>query len=140
MLDASPRFLLDFLPGKNWVLMVKGRYIYNTFQNDMSILAEPALTYFWVQDRVPILNVSLSYAVYFPLNFGATLIYQSYPYLTVLWHATPDLGIELSGAYKTTTWTTSKDPAYVASGGLPYDPVNFSPWVVSLGVVYTLNF
>jgi hypothetical protein len=140
MLDASPRFLLDFLPGKSWVLMLKGRYIYNTFQNEMSVLAQPELTYFWVQDRVPVLNVSLSYAMYFPLNFGGTLIYESYPYLTVLWHATPDLGIELSGAYKTTTWTTSKDSAYVAGGGLPYDPVNFSPWVVSLGVVYTLNF
>jgi hypothetical protein len=140
MLDASPRFLLDFLPGRNWVFMLKGRYIYNTFQHEMSILARPELTWFWVQDRVPILNVSLSYDLYFPLNFGDTLIYQNYPYLTVLWHATPDLGIELSGAYKTIVWSTSKDPAYGANGGLPYDPVYFSSWVVSLGVVYNLNF
>ncbi len=140
MLDASPRFLLDFLPGRNWVLMLKGRYIYNTFQNQMSILAEPALTWFWIQDRVPILNVSLSYEMYFPLNFGDTTIYQSYPYLTVLWHATPDLGIELSGAYKTIAWSTSKDPGFAANGGLPYDPVYFSTWVVSVGVVYNLSF
>ncbi|MGD0726569.1 MAG: hypothetical protein ABSB63_13505 [Spirochaetia bacterium] len=140
MLDASPRFLLDFLPGRNWVLMLKGRYIYNSFQNEMSILAQPTLTWFWVKDRVPILNVSLSYDAYFPLNFGATLIYESYPYLTVLWHATPDLGIELSGAYKTIAWSTSQDPAFAANGGLPYDPVYFSTWVVSLGVVYNLSF
>ena len=140
MLDASPRFVLDFLPGRNWVFMLKGRYIYNTFQNEMSILAEPSLTWFWVQDRVPILNVSLSYDAYFPLNFGATTIYESYPYLTVLWHATPDLGIELSGAYKTIAWSTSHDPGFAANGGMPYNPVYFSTWVVSVGVVYNLSF
>jgi hypothetical protein len=140
MLDASPRFQLDFLPGRDWVLMLKGRYIYNTFENQMTVLAEPALTWFWVRDRVPILNVSLSYEMYFPLNFGDTTIYESYPYLTVLWHATPDLGIELSGAYRTVAWSSSEDPAYISNGGLPYDPVYFSAWVFSIGVVYNLSF
>ena len=140
MLDASPRFLLDFLPGRNWVLMLKGRAIFNTYQNQTSVLASPSLTWFWVQDRVPILNVSLSYDAYFPLNFGDTTIYESYPYLTVLWHATPDLGIELSGAYKTTAWSTSRDPAFAANGGMPYGPVYFSAWVISVGVVYNLSF
>ena len=107
-LDVSPRFQLDFLPGRNWVFLLKGRFIYNpSYENELSIMARPELTWFWVQDRVPILNVSLSYELYFPLNFGDTLIYQSYPYLTVLWHATPDLGFELSGAYKTIAWSTS---------------------------------
>ena len=140
MLDASPRFLLDFLPGRNWVLMLKGRYIYTTYQNEMSILAQPSLTWFWVQDRVPILNVSLSYDAYFPLNFGDTTVYESYPYLTVLWHATPDLGIELSGAYKTIAWSSSQNPGFASNGGLPYNPVYFSTWVVSFGIVYSLNF
>ena len=140
MLDASPRFLLDFLPGRNWVFMLKGRYIYNRYQNEMSMLAEPSLTWFWIQDRVPILNVSVSYAAYFPLNFGATTIYESYPYLTVLWHATPELGIELSGAYKTIAWSTPQDRGFAANGGMPYDPVYFSTWVFSVGVVYNLSF
>jgi hypothetical protein len=58
----------------------------------------------------------------------------------VLWHATPDLGIELSGAYKTIAWSTPQVSTYAALGGLPYDPVYFSTWVVSFGVVYSLNF
>ena len=117
MADASPRFLLPFLPGRDWVLMVKSRFLYNTFNDQASIMARPELTYFWIVDRVPILNASLSYEMYFPLNFGTTLIYEGYPYLTVLWHATPEVGIELSGAYKTTVWSTSREPGLAAGMG-----------------------
>jgi hypothetical protein len=107
MLDVSPRFQLGFLPGANWVLMLKGRYLYDVWNGQMSVMARPELTWFWIRDRDPFLNISLSYEMYFPVNFGTTFIYQSYPYLTVLWHAAPELGIELAGAYKTTVWSTS---------------------------------
>ncbi len=135
MLDVSPRFLLDFLPGRNWVFMLKGRYEYNLFNNLQSIMARPELTWFWVQDRVPILNVSLSYEMYFPLNFGSTLLYQAWPYLTLLWHATPDVGLELGGAYKTTVWSTSADA--VAD---PSYQVYFNNFAVTLGVIITLAY
>jgi hypothetical protein len=138
MLDASPRFLLDFLPGRDWVFMLKGRLIYNaSFENQVSLLARPELTWFWIQDRVPILNVSLSYELYFPLNFGTTFLYQSYPYLTLLWHATPELGIELGGAWKSTTWSASKAVANSGESIAGAFPITFRTWVVSLGVVYT---
>lgn len=137
MADVSPRFLLPFLPGQNWVLMLKSRFIYDTFNNEMSILAWPELTYFWIVDRVPILNASVGYELYFPLNFGSSLPYQSYPSLTLLWHATPEVGVELSGAYKTTTWSTSS--SWSTAGWDPYStPV--STWTVSLGAVITLTF
>jgi hypothetical protein len=137
MLDASPRIQLDFLPGGNWVLMLKGRYLYNTWNGQMSIMARPELTWFWIQDRDPFLNISLSYELYFPLNFGSTPIYQSYPYLTLLWHATPEVGIELAGAYKTTVWSTST--SWVAAGWGTYSAPENS-WAFSLGVVYTPSF
>jgi hypothetical protein len=137
MLDVTPRFKLDFLPGANWVLMVKGRYLYNTWNGQMSIMARPELTWFLMQDRDPFLNISLSYEMYFPLNFGSTLIYQSYPYLTLLWHATTELGIELAGAYKTTVWSTSA--SWQTAAWSPYStPV--TTWAFSLGVVYTPAF
>jgi hypothetical protein len=137
MLDVSPRFKLDFLPGANWVLMLKSRYLYNTWNGQMSIMARPELTWFWIQDRDPFVNVSLSYELYFPLNFGGTPIYQSYPYLTVLWHATPEIGIELAGAYKTTVWSTSASWKTAAWDSYS-TPVN--TWAFSLGVVYTPSF
>jgi hypothetical protein len=139
MLDVSPRFKLDFLPGANWVLMLKSRYLYNTFNGQMSILARPELTWFWIVDRDPFLNVSLSYEMYFPLNFGSSLIYQSYPWLSLLYHATPEIGIELAAAYKTTTWSTSKSWGDPPTSWSPYStPV--STWAFSLGVVYTPSF
>jgi hypothetical protein len=141
MLDVSPRFLLDFLPGRNWVLLLKGRFIYNpSYENELSIMARPELSWFWVQDRVPILNVSLSYQLYFPLNFGTPPLYQSYPYLTLLWHATPDVALELGGAYKTTIWSASQE---LIDSGDPITgafPVIVHTWVVSLGVIITLSF
>jgi hypothetical protein len=138
MLDLSPRFLLDFLPGGNWVLMLKTRYAYNTFNGQQSILARPELTYFWMMDRLPVLNASLSYEMYFPLNFGSTLLYQAYPYLTLLWHATPEIGIELGGAYKSTVWSSSKSWV-VDAGWSPYSETVAS-WTVSLGLVMNLSF
>jgi len=137
MLDATPRFQLGFLPGANWVLMLKGRYLYNTWNGQMSVMARPELTWFWIQDRDPFLNISLSYELYFPVNFGTTIIYQSYPYLTILWHAAPEIGIELAGAYKTTVWSTSA--SWAAALWSPYStPVN--TWAFSLGVVYTPSY
>jgi hypothetical protein len=137
MLDVSPRFKLDFLPGSNWVLMLKSRYMYNTANSQMSIMARPELTWFWIQDRDPFLNIALSYEMYFPLNFGSTPLYQSYPYLSVLWHATPELGIEAAGAYKTTIWSTS-----ASWKALAWDSYStaVSTWTFSLGVVYTPSF
>jgi hypothetical protein len=100
----------------------------------MSVMARPELTWFWIRDRDPFMNISLSYEMYFPVNFGTTAVYQSYPWLTVLWHAAPEIGIEASGAYKTTVWSTSS--SWSSRGWGSYStPIN--SWAFSLGVVYT---
>jgi hypothetical protein len=137
MLDVSPRFQLRFLPTGNWVFMLKSRYLYDTWNGQMSVVARPGLTWFWIRDRNPFLNVGVSYEMYFPLNYGSTFIYESYPYVTLLWHATPEVGIELAGAYKTTVWSTSA--SWQAAAWDSYSiPVN--SWAFSLGVVYTPSF
>lgn len=137
MLDLSPRFQLSFLPGGSWVFLLKGRYLYNTWNGQMSVMARPELTWFWIQGRDPFLNISLSYEMYFPLNFGTTPLYQSYPYLTLLWHATPEIGLELAAAYKTTTWSTSA--SWAAQSWDSYS-IPVRTWAFSLGVVYTPSF
>jgi hypothetical protein len=138
MLDVSPRFQLDFLPGRNWVLMVKGRYMLNLSDFEQSILLRPQLTWFWLVDREPFLNVSLSYDVYFPLNFGQAPIYQQYPYLTVQYSVTPALMLELGGAYRTALWSAGKPWRDMALPVSSY-PVAFSAWVIEAGVLYRLT-
>jgi hypothetical protein len=137
MADVSPRFQLGFLPTGNWVLLLKNRFEYNTWNGQMSFMTRPELTWFWIRDRDPFVNLSLSWEIYFPLNFGSTVVYQDYPYLTALWHATPEVGIEIAGAYKTTVWSTSNTwgPAGWGTYTVPQQS-----WVLSLGVVYTPSF
>jgi hypothetical protein len=138
LLDVSPRFKLDFLPGRNWVVMLKGRYILNFTTGEQSVLVRPQLTYFWLIDREPFLNVSLSYDLYFPLNFGQTLIYQQYPYLDFLYHLTPNVMLELGGAFKSTAWSAG---APWREAGLPLDgyPVFFNSWVIAAGVLFSFS-
>ncbi|MGA2766337.1 MAG: hypothetical protein ABSG17_23580 [Spirochaetia bacterium] len=135
MLDASPRFLLDLLPGRSWVLMVKGRYVYNTYENQQSIVARPELTFFWLVDRQPFMDFSAAYEAWFPLNYGTTSIYESYPWLAVRYHVTPELLVELGASYKSTVWSSS---ALAASDGFIYS-LTYSRWLLSLGVIYVLN-
>jgi hypothetical protein len=134
MLDASPRFLLDFLPGKSWVLMIKGRFIYNTFENQVSLMARPELTYFLLRDGEPLFDFQAAYEAYFPLNFGSSTIYESYPWLGIHYHLTPEVMLELAGSYKTTTWSSSQE--WLSVGASPYQ-VTYSRWVMGFGVIWT---
>jgi hypothetical protein len=134
ILDASPRFLLDFLPGQNWVFAIKNRYEYNTFNSEQSLLVRPGLTYFLLRSREPVLNFSLNYGLYFPLNFGETFIYEHGPYLSVLYHLNRNVKLELTTAFKTVIWSSSDD-----SVPGTYSVPNRS-LVVGFGVLFPVSF
>jgi hypothetical protein len=118
ILDLSPRFLLPFLPGRDWVFQLKTRYLLNTWNLQHSLQLRPELTWFWIVDRRPVLSLSLAYGLYFPLNFGETLVYEHAPYVALLYHLSPAVQLELSGSYRTRIWTTSPD--VVTAGEPPY--------------------
>jgi len=109
ILDVTPRFLLEALPGGNWILAIKNRYQYNTFNGHHSLMVRPGITYFLMRSREPLLNVSLNYGLYIPLNFGETLLYEHEPYVSVLYHLNRSVKLELTGAYKTVVWSSSED-------------------------------
>ena len=130
--DVSPRVHLDFLPGENWVLMVKSRYIINTYNGHQSVMVRPGLSYFLMADREPLLTFSLNYGLYFPVNFGSATLYEHVPYLNILYHITPMAAIELSGAYRTVIWTTSRD---VLDSSTDTYELPFKAWVFGIGAV-----
>ena len=136
MADVSPRFLLDFIPGKNWVLMLKNRYIFNTFNSEHTILVRPGLTYFLLYDREPLFNFSFNYYLYFPLNFGETTLYKHFPQVSVLYHASPLLKLELTGSYRTTFWSTSEEELEI--DGEKYSEA-YQRWVVGFGVLFNIE-
>ena len=135
ILDASPRFLLPFLPGRDWVLQVKSRYLLNFWNLQHSLQLRPELTWFWIVDRRPVLNLSLAYGLYFPLNFGETLIYEHGPYLAALYHVSPAVQLELSASYPVRIWTTSPD---AVTAGTPYQ-ASVGGLVVGLGLLLRLG-
>jgi hypothetical protein len=135
IVDVSPRFQLGFLPGRNWVLMIKGRYLLNSYELEQSILVRPGLTYFWMIDREPFLTISFNYGLYFPLNFGSTLIYEQAPYLSVLYHLSPAVKLELTGTYKSVVWSSSAD---TIANGDSYQ-VTYRAFGVGLGVLVMLR-
>ena len=136
ILDVSPRFLFDFLPGENWVFTVKNRYQYNTYNGQQSLLVRPGLTYFLMRSREPLFTFSVNYGFYIPLNFGDTFLYEHEPYLSVLYHLNRNVKLELTGAYKTVIWSTSDDSW---ANGDSYAVANRS-FVAGFGVLFPVSF
>jgi hypothetical protein len=138
LLDVTPRFLLDFLPGGNWVVSLKNRYEYNFSDSRQSLLVRPGLTWFWLVDREPVLNVSAQYATYLSLNFGDKIWYRHGPYLNLLYHLTRFLQVDLSVARQTTYWSESVD-FRESHPNEAYGNHLYRPWVVDVGFIVTLR-
>jgi len=136
--DVTPRFLLDFLPGRDWVGAVKNRYEYNFFNGHQSLLVRPGLTWFLIVDREPVLNLTAQYATYFSLDFGDRAWYRHGPYLNVLYHALPWLQIDASLGYQAVYWSESADFRRLHPGER-YTSHVYRPWTLDLGVIVTLR-
>ena len=138
IVDVTPRIQLDFIPDGNWVFALKNRYSYNFFNGHQSLLVRPGLTWFWIVDREPVINVSAQYATYFSLTFGSEFWYQHGPYVNVLYHVLPWLAVDASVGYQTIFWTESAE--YIAGHpGQSYPDNTSAPWVIDIGAVITLR-
>lgn len=138
ILDATPRFLLDFLPGRNWVLSVKNRYEYNFFNGHQSVLVRPGLTWFYLQNREPVLNLSAQYASYFSLNFGDSPWYRLGPYFNLLVHVAPWMQMDASVSRQRVYWSESESFLTEYSGAL-YETNEYVPWIVDVGIIINLR-
>ena len=136
ILDVSPRVLLDFLPGENWVFMIKNRYLFNTYNSQHTWKVRPGMTYFFLKDRSPLLNMSINYEIYLSLNFGESIIYQHWPYLTLAYHISRNAMLDLSLAYKTVKWSTSRDVIESGESGYQVDVRSF---LLGAGVLFTFQ-
>lgn len=137
LVDVSPRFLLPWLPGEDWVFMLKSRFGYNTFNDHQWLQLRPGLTYFHIVDRRPRFNASLQWDFYVPFNFGEAPLYAHWPYLNVLYHLTPTVKLDASVAHRFVTWSTSADVADDPAHG-DYTRTIRS-WMVGLGLVVQLE-
>ena len=128
-LDATPRFLLPWMPGENWVAPVKVRYSYNFRNNDQSLLLRPGLTYVVMSEREPVVSLNLNYNFYFALNFNDVPLYAHGPYFSVIGHLSEWFKLEGRVNYLMKTYQKTE------FGG---------PWIlhskhliIGLGVIFT---
>lgn len=134
--DLTPRFLLPFLPGQDWVLAVKGRYLFNTFNRHQVLLLRPQLSYFWLRRRQPLLTVSAAYGIYGALNFSDQFLYRKVPYLDVLYHLADAVKLSLGVSRRQLHWSSSADIA--RSGESDYS-VDQSSWMMRSAVILQLD-
>lgn len=129
--DATPRFLLDFIPGRNWVAPFKVRYVYNISENLHNLIIRPGLTYVIMPDRDPVLNISLNYPLYFALNWGEVPLYSHGPYLTLIGHVNQWMKIEGTLAYRYARYFVEDSGSWT---------LNSSVFTFGLGVIFTPDF
>lgn len=131
ILDATPRFQLEFLPGENWLVMVKNRYYLNFYNGNQALMVRPGLSYFYIRDREPRFSAGFAYGLYFPLNFDETLLYEESPYLNFIYFLSDRYLLEASLARRSRSWE-GKD-----TNG---DAYSFSDtdYLVGLGVIIRL--
>jgi hypothetical protein len=133
--DATPRFLMPFIPGRNWVFMFKTRYLYNTYNAQQTLKLRPGVTYFLMPNREPLLNFTFNYELYLALNYSSSLLYEQWPYLEVMYHLSKTVKLGARAAYRITNWSTSED--VIQQGDSPYE-VKYRAFV--LGAFLNLQF
>ncbi len=84
--DLSPRFLLDFLPGRDWVAMFKSRLVFNTYNGHLSLYTRPGLSYSHFRDRTVLFGFGIHYATGWSLNFGQSAQYSQQAYADGILH------------------------------------------------------
>lgn len=130
--DATPRALLPFLPGKDWVGSLKARYIYNFYNDQQTLYLRPGLTYVHMVRRSPVFNLTLAYAAGMGINFSSG-VYSHDLYANGLYHLSDGVKLELRVGWNRTAWETSADGI---EAGLDY---RFSPdlFRAGAGIIFT---
>jgi hypothetical protein len=137
MVDLTPRFLLPFLPGENWVTQFKTRYEYNFSNAQQTLLLRPGITYFQIRNRDPLFNLTFQYAAYLSLNFGDKLWYSHGPYLNFTYHLTPNILVDLGVNKRWVYWSESEEFA-ADFPEATYSNNIYSPWIIVTGITLRL--
>jgi hypothetical protein len=135
ILDVTPRFLMPFMPGENWLFMFKTRYLYNTYNSQQTLKLRPGISYFLMPARDPLLNFTFNWEFYLALNYSNSVLYSQWPYLEVLYHLSPVVKLSGSIGYRITNWSTSQD--VIDNGEAPYE-VQYK--AITIGAAVNLNF
>lgn len=129
--DVTPRILLPWMPGRNWVAPLKIRYFYNLYNDHQNLMIRPGVTYVIMKDRAPLMNLSLNYTLYFALNSGEIPLYSHGPYLSVLSHINDWFKMEGRASYRFSEYFKDDGESWTLES---------SRVVIGLGLIFTPQF
>jgi len=127
--DITPRFIIPFMPGDNWVFSIKNRYTYNLYNGQQSYFLLPGVSWFYLKNRAPLWNIFAGYGLYFPLNYSDSIVYKQGPWISGIHHLSSQWKLELRGQYILTNWTVVSISAR--------DIVTSQRLSISLGILWT---
>ncbi|MGZ3723198.1 MAG: hypothetical protein ACXVA9_09720 [Bdellovibrionales bacterium] len=113
-LDATAKSLVDFLPGNDWVAEFKVRYIFNSFNDDRTLMLRPGLTYFYMNAGKLIANFFVRLEVDLPLNYGNESVSEKWIYFGSLYHFSKYVDF---GPTVTEGWQTWSSPQFYKERG-----------------------
>lgn len=135
ILDATPRIGLDTIGMNNFVAELKTRFINNTYNHNQMVFVRPGLTYFWLKEDQPFINIFLQYEMQFALNYGPQVLNERWLYFGALYKACPNFDIGIYNALMWENWGSYGD--YTRRGGPAY---NISTQTYVVGLVGIFNF
>lgn len=134
VLDATPRAKLSWLPGGNWLGLLKTRYEHNTFNGQNLIKLQPELSWFWMRGLVPKAHFALRYEADLAVGFGRQALREQWVYASALWHSPGGLVVGPTAALREGVFETSSDFAS-QSGGRSYRAL-WRSYVLGFTAVY----
>ena len=133
--DLSPRVLLPFLPGDGWTFDFKTRYEYNFFNKDQYLRLVPTVTYYWIHNDSPFINVYVQAEQAFPVNFKSEGPTEKWLYLGLLYSFDSQWQVGLSTSKKEMSWKSTDE--FVQLTGASYNNKNSST-AMGLLLIYKL--
>lgn len=82
--DVTPRALIPYLPGKDWVGELRTRYEYSTLARSHTLLLRPGVRYFLLDDGNPTWQFYGTFEARLGLNYGRSLLNETSTYLGAL--------------------------------------------------------
>ena len=139
--DVTPRLLLDFLSGENWVAEVKSRFEYNGFNRQQTAIVRPGLTFFGFgkDSSKPLLNFFLQYELWLPVNWGDNAIWETWIYAGFLVHVTDNISVGIHVAEKNTQWSRSAEFIAKQKESSYGDTGKFNSTMFGLNILYNIS-
>ncbi len=106
MVEVTPQTVLP--SDENWIAECKTRIVFNAFNQQWTLKVRPGVSYLWTKQDRPFLSFFSQLEFYLPLNYGKSIIYETWLYFGALYYYSTTFQLGGYGAWKTVKWESPK--------------------------------